>query len=251
MGLRVLDGGSYFLGAIEDSVFPPTDYESAKIDLDNGGVIDATIMWEEDTTTGSYFISGFSDLTITQGYDNSGSETSSEVGDTFSFATGSRAFLDHRDENGDLLNVTYLGGDQSSKARVGSDTDLNFLLDASNDGTKSLGEVVKSLIDLRDGLMNSNSMNFADEVHTAELELISSEDEIVNKMGELSASLVRIDTVNSHDEEYSLSIDKQISNDLEVDLSEAIMRLSRVSMAYQAAMQVGSQMLNNSLLNYL
>ena len=99
--------------------------------------------------------------------------------------------------------------------------------------------------------MNSNSMNFADEVHTAELELISSEDEIVNKMGELSASLVRIDTVNSHDEEYSLSIDKQISNDLEVDLSEAIMRLSRVSMAYQAAMQVGSQMLNNSLLNYL
>ena len=48
--------------------------------------------------------------------------------------------------------------------------------------------------------MNSNSMNFADEVHTAELELISSEDEIVNKMGELSASLVRIDTVNSHDE---------------------------------------------------
>ena len=251
VGLRVLDGGSYFLGAIEGSAFPPTDYESAKIDLDNGGVIDATIMWEEDTTTGSYFISGFSDLTITQGYDNSGSETSSEVGDTFSFATGSRAFLDHRDENGDLLNVTYLGGDQSSKARVGSDTDLNFLLDASNDGTKSLGEVVKSLIDLRDGLMNSNSMNFADEVHTAELELISSEDEIVNKMGELSASLVRIDTVNSHDEEYSLSIDKQISNDLEVDLSEAIMRLSRVSMAYQAAMQVGSQMLNNSLLNYL
>ena len=52
---------------------------------------------------------------------------------------------------------------------------------------------------------------------------------------------MRIDTVNSHDEVYSLSIDKQISNDLEVDLSEAIMRLSRVSMAYQAAMQVGSK----------
>ena len=48
-----------------------------------------------------------------------------------------------------------------------------------------------------------------------------------------------------------MSIDKQISRDLEVDLSEAIMRLSRISMSYQAAMQVGSQMLNNSLLNYL
>ena len=77
------------------------------------------------------------------------------------------------------------------------------------------------------------------------------EDEIVNKMGELTASMVRIETVNSHDEEYSMSIDKQISNDLEIDLSEAIMRLTRISTSYQAAMQVGSQMLNNSLLNCL
>ena len=76
-------------------------------------------------------------------------------------------------------------------------------------------------------------------------------DDIVDKMGALPASSVRIETVNSHDEEYSMSIDKQISRDLEVDLSEAIMRLSRISMSYQAAMQVGSQMLNNSLLNYL
>ena len=66
-------------------------------------------------------------------------------------------------------------------------------------------------------------------------------------MGELSASLVRIDTVNSHDEEYSLSIDKQISNDLEVDLSEAIMRLSRVSWHIRRLWLV--QMLNN--FNYL
>ena len=49
VGLQVLDGGSYFLGAI-GLVFPPTDYESAKIDLDNGGN-DAKIIWEEDTTT--------------------------------------------------------------------------------------------------------------------------------------------------------------------------------------------------------
>jgi flagellin-like hook-associated protein FlgL len=134
---------------------------------------------------------------------------------------------------------------------VGTDTDLNFLLDASNDGTKSLEDTVKSLIDLRSGLLNSSSLDFSEEVQTAERKLLSSEDDIVDKMGELSASLVRIETVNSHDEEYSMSIDKQISRDLEVDLSEAIMRLSRISMSYQAAMQVGSQMLNNSLLNYL
>jgi flagellin-like hook-associated protein FlgL len=159
--------------------------------------------------------------------------------------------LDHRDENGDLINVSYLGGDESSRAMVGTETELSFLLDATNQGTESLGDVVNTLVDLRNGLLNPNSISFAEEVQTAERELISSEDDLVDKMGELAASLTRIETVNSHDEEYSLSIDKQIANDLEVDLSEAIMRLSRVSMAYQAAMQVGSQMLNNSLLNYL
>ena len=99
-------------------------------------------------------------------------------------------------------------------------------------------------------MFNPNSIDFAQEVQAAERDLISSEDKIVDKMGELSASLTRIETVNSHDEEYSMSIDKQIANDLEVDLSEAIMRLSRISMAYQAAMQVGSNA-QQLIANYL
>ena len=250
VGLRVKDGGSYFFGSSIDSNTIPTDFTTVKIDLSNGGVMEATIIWQEDNTTGSYFISGFEYPTIITG-SNSDSKSTSSIGDTFSFATGSKSFLDHRDENGDLINVSYLGGDESSRAMVGTKTELSFLLDASNQGTKSLGDVVNTLVDLRNGLLNPNSISFAEEVQTAERELISSEDDLVNKMGELAASLTRIETVNSHDEEYSLSIDKQIANDLEVDLSEAIMRLSRVSMAYQAAMQVGSQMLNNSLLNYL
>ena len=250
VGLRVEDGGNYYFGSAISSTTIPSDFEKVKIDLSSGGVLEAKIIWQEDNTTGSYFISGFEQPTVVSG-ENKGSSMTSSLGDSYSFATGSKSFLDHRDENGNLLNLTYLGGDESSKAMVGTDTDLSFLLDASNEGTKSLGGVVKSLIDLRNGLFNPNSIDFAQEVQAAERDLISSEDKIVDKMGELSASLTRIETVNSHDEEYSMSIDKQIANDLEVDLSEAIMRLSRISMAYQAAMQVGSQMLNNSLLNYL
>lgn len=250
VGLRVKDGGNYFFGSSINSTTIPSDFESVNIDLSNGGVMEAKIIWQEDNTTGSYFISGFENPSVITG-SNSDSKSTSSVGDTFSFATGSKSFLDHRDENGDLINVSYLGGDESSRAMVGTETELSFLLDASNQGTESLGDVVNTLVDLRNGLLNANSISFAEEVQTAERELISSEDDLVDKMGELAASLTRIETVNSHDEEYSLSIDKQIANDLEVDLSEAIMRLSRVSMAYQAAMQVGSQMLNNSLLNYL
>ena len=210
----------------------------------------AKIIWQEDNTTGSYFISGFEGINVASGQ-NASSSSTPKIGDTFSFATGTKTFLDHRDSAGNLLNVSYLGGEETSSSTVGTKTDLSFLLDASNEGTKSLGNIVNSLIDLQQGLLNSTATDFAEEVFASEKELSRMEDEIVNKMGELTASMVRVETVNSHDEEYSMSIDKQISNDLEIDLSEAIMRLTRISTSYQAAMQVGSQMLNNSLLNYL
>ena len=63
--------------------------------------------------------------------------------------------------------------------------------------------------------------------------------------------MVRINTVRSHDEEYFLEIEQRLAKDLDVDLSEAIMQLTKISTAYQAAMQIGAQLLNTSLLNYL
>jgi flagellin-like hook-associated protein FlgL len=60
-----------------------------------------------------------------------------------------------------------------------------------------------------------------------------------------------MEMVRNHDEEYVMALDKQIAKDIEVDISEAIMRLTQVSTSYQAAMQVGAQLLNSSLLNYL
>jgi len=91
----------------------------------------------------------------------------------------------------------------------------------------------------------------ASSVLDTEKELIALEDSIIDKIGELSSKMVRMETVRAHDEDYMMALDKQISKDLEIDMSEAIMRLTKVSTAYQAAMQVGAQLLNNSLLNYL
>ena len=147
--------------------------------------------------------------------------------------------------------MSYLGGEKNSKTFVGKDTSVSYMLDSSDGQTEKLGDVVKTLVQLRDGLAESNPVNFSDEVNAAENNLIGLEDDLINKMGELSAVMVRMDTVKLHDEDYFMQLDEQISRDLNIDMSEAIMRLTRVSTAYQAAMQVGAQMLNNSLLNYL
>ena len=85
----------------------------------------------------------------------------------------------------------------------------------------------------------------------AEKTLISHEDVIINQMGEITSNIVRMDTAKAHDEEYFMELDKRISRDVDIDLSEAIMRLTQISTAYQASLQIGSQLLNTSLLNYL
>jgi len=91
----------------------------------------------------------------------------------------------------------------------------------------------------------------AQKIQSVERDLINFENNVVDKMGELSAVMVRMDTVRAHDEEYHLAIDQRLANDLDVDISDAIMRLTQISTAYQAAMQVGANLLNTSLLNYL
>jgi flagellin-like hook-associated protein FlgL len=63
--------------------------------------------------------------------------------------------------------------------------------------------------------------------------------------------MARMETVKAHDEQYHLELDRRLAQELDIDMSDAIMRLTRASTAYQAAMQVGAQLLNTSLLNYL
>ena len=83
------------------------------------------------------------------------------------------------------------------------------------------------------------------------MKLLEQEDKLINKLGALSARMLRMETVKAHDEDYFVQLDQRISNDVDIDLSEAIMRLTRLSTSYQAALQIGSQLMNTSLLNYL
>jgi flagellin-like hook-associated protein FlgL len=250
VGLKLLDPGRYFFGSSSDGAVPP-DFEKASITLQDGTQLSANIIWEENVADpGPFRISGF-ELVDDGQISGHNALSSPRVGDTFSFATGSKTFLDHRDNDGKLLSVSYQGGDKNAITRVGKDTDVSYMLDASKGNTAALGNVVNSLVELRDGLFDAAKSNAPSTVPETEKDLIAIEDAIIDRMGELSATMVRMETVRTHDEDYAMALDKQISKDLEIDMSEAIMRLTRVSTAYQAAMQVGAQLLNTSLLNYL
>ena len=211
--------------------------------------MEADILWGQNPSDpGPYKILGFD---ISGDVPLKGTAMSASIGDSFSFATGTKTFLDHRDAKGNVINISYTGSDKNSEYYIGNESKLSGFLDAENNGTKELGDVVNSLVDLRDALSNATPSHYSQAVEDEEMELLQQEDKLINKLGEISARMVRMETVKSHDEDYFVQLDQRISNDVDIDLSEAIMRLTRLSTSYQAALQIGSQLLNTSLLNYL
>ena len=243
-GLKVENPGRYFFS---DGIIPP-DFTKATVQVGDE-TLEATILWQENPNDpGPYRIAGFE---LTGDPNTTIAPTGPRIGDTFSFATGSKTFLDHRNEQGQIVNVSYMGSENNSQFYVGKESKISSFLNSADGNTAELGNVVNTLIELREGLNNATPSYYSQEVEDSEKKLIKLEDNIIDKMGQLSANMVRMETVRAHDEDYFMQLDQRISRDLDVDLSETIMRLSRVSTAYQAAMQVGAQLLNTSLLNYL
>jgi flagellin-like hook-associated protein FlgL len=249
-GLQVAHPGRYFFPGASDGVATsiPDAYQIAEVVLPNGESVTANIIWGQNPNDpGPFVITGFELL----GSAVLDKPTGAQKGDTYSFSTGNKTFLDHRDSAGKLISVTYTGSDSDAEFYVGKDSKIGSFLSADNGGTANLKKVLESMIDLRTGLSASDLGEMLSIVEVAERELIDQEDMVVDKIGELSSAMVRINTVRSHDEEYFLEIEQRLAKDLDVDLSEAIMQLTKISTAYQAAMQIGAQLLNTSLLNYL
>ena len=207
------------------------------------------VLWEQDTSSpGTWTVAGFDFNSQTM---PSGIPAGPQKGDYYSFATGSRAFVEHRDENGSIVDVSYNGAETNSEFYVGHESKISSLLEAKGGGTEELGGVVSALVDLREALRSAKPSSYAAEVELANQKLISLEEQVVDKMGELAAKMVRMETVKSHDEDYYMELNERVSRDLDVDVSEAIMRLMQASTSYQAALQVGAQIMNTSLLNYI
>lgn len=257
-GLRIDDPGKYFFPNPDPiNPFIPETFRNADIVLPDGQSFQAEIIWGENPNDpGPFMITGFAiepDDLLSQDGKPAMTDTAMgpRIGDSYAFATGAKTFLDHRDSNGDIIGVTYTGSDKNSEFYVGKDTKISSYLNADANNTSELADLLDSIVDLRDSLSENDSSIMVKGVQDVESKLIDFENKIVDKMGELSSVMVRMDTVRAHDEEYHLALDQRLANDLDVDMSDAIMRLTQISTAYQAAMQVGANLLNTSLLNYL
>jgi flagellar hook-associated protein 3 FlgL len=115
---------------------------------------------------------------------------------------------------------------------------------ATNQGVETF---VNHLISLRDALRSGDTT----ALQTVRTQLESDEDSIVSSLSAHGAIQLRIEVSQAQRTERLDNIDRLVSGETDVDLPETITKLNQASLAYQAALQSASQIMQISLLDYL
>ena len=141
--------------------------------------------------------------------------------------------------------------DANPQMHVGEDTTLSAF--ATPKENREVAALLTKMIDMKNAMSNAPSAgtNKASAVLGLRDDLANQEDTILSALSRAGTIQYRLETVQKDLELRYESSEKLISTDEDVDFAEATVRLNRSQMAYQAAIQSGAKIQNNSLLDYL
>jgi len=129
--------------------------------------------------------------------------------------------------------------------RIGEDTTISAYAVPSEN--RQVRDLLNKMIDLRDAMNSKNSGS----VIALRDDLAVQEDLILSSLSRAGTTQYRLETAMKDLEVRYEGTEKLISTDADIDFAEATVRLNRAQMAYQAAIQSGAMIQNNSLLDYL
>jgi flagellar hook-associated protein 3 FlgL len=154
--------------------------------------------------------------------------------------------------------VTYNGNTSVTAADIGNGVSVSVDVPGANTtGSGPRGLVTDSrtgadffnhLISLQNHLLANDTASIASTDRPA---LSKDEDNILFQVSNNGASQTRLDAAASAANATSTSIDKQISNKADADLTDTIVKLNQAQNSYQAALQSSAKILQMSLMNYL
>lgn len=128
---------------------------------------------------------------------------------------------------------------------IGEDTTISAYAVPSEN--RQVRDLLNKMIDLRDAMNSKDSAS----VIALRDDLATQEDLILSSLSRAGTTQYRLETAMKDLEVRYEGTEKLISTDADVDFAEATVRLNRAQMAYQAAIQSGAMIQNNSLLDYL
>lgn len=148
-------------------------------------------------------------------------------------------------DDGKRLNLTNTAGQAYIKVR-----DVSGKGDgtASGLGLGNTPSIFTSLMDLRDNLLRNDAKAIS-EVSIAKVD----EDlrRVLNLHSEVGSKTNRVTAAKEKQENITLNLKKMLSSVENIDMAEAIIRMTELETAYQAALQTGAKVLQTTLMDFL
>lgn len=192
----------------------------------DGRTISLSVTGAPTTLTGTF--------TAKAGLSIDGGHTTTEVSD---FTSSSVRVTNGYDE-------TVLGVDVRNLARTGTE-------DVKYSGTF---DAFTTLITLRDLLRNQDGLpdsTVRDRIAQMLTEVDTAHDSVLDGVRELGFRSSSMDTLKNRVEGLKVSRTESLSEVQDTDLASAILELQRQDLSYQAALQIGSRVIQTSLQNFL
>jgi flagellar hook-associated protein 3 FlgL len=167
-------------------------------------------------------------------------------------------FVLTEDADGWVTGVTYQGNESLPESEIAEGTTVSARTlgaNASGAGPRGLIADVRSgadlfnhLIALQDHLLAGDTSAIAG---TDRAQLRADEDNLLIQIGNNGALQARLEAGSSAANQRGDSLEAMVSKEADADMAETLVRLSQTQTAYQAALQSGSSLLSQSLLDYL
>ena len=169
-------------------------------------------------------------------------------------------FVAANDANGNVTSVAYQGNESVPTAEIAAGATVSALVPGANTSgsgpsgvitdTRTGADFFNHLIALQNHLLAGDTATIAATDRAA---LAKDEDNIISHIAANGLLQSNLTTADSLAAAQSLSVKQRVSDQSDADLAETLTQLSATQVAYQAALQSGATLLNQSqsLLDYL
>lgn len=161
-------------------------------------------------------------------------------------ATAAAPFTVTRNGAGQITAVTYGGtGGAAPQIAISEGAQISTTTDGTQNG--QLATYLNNLVQLRDAVAANNKP----VINSTQNAVGDDEDHIVNMLSTLASSQYRIEVTRTQNTTRFNQLSDLSSNETDVNMAETIVKYQSADRSYQAALQAGSKMMKQSLLDYI
>lgn len=152
-----------------------------------------------------------------------------------------------QDADGALTGITYNGTSQNISREISPGVTVDLLTNGAgilNDNAQNLGALFKEVVS---ALRNDDTKAVAATVG----KVTTAIDHVVSSRTEIGAVSNRLGSALSRNESQDLNLREMLSSKEDIDFAKKYMQFSNEQVAYQASLQMGTKILNTTILDYL